>query len=277
MGDPIGHSRSPLIHNHWFAAHGLNGTYVPLHVPVAGLEQALRALPALGFAGCNLTIPHKVIALGMVDSLDAEAARIGAVNCIVVRPDGLLHGLNTDAFGYMENLKQQAPGWAAAAAPAVVLGAGGAARAIVAGLVAQGAREVRVLNRSRAAAEALALACGPAVRVMDWNARNAALEGAGLLVNTTSLGMTGKAELDIALDALPRDAVVSDIVYAPLETPLLARARLRGHAVSDGLGMLLHQARPSFEAWFGVKVEVTPELRAKVVAALSFPVFPEVR
>jgi shikimate dehydrogenase len=268
MGDPVAQSRSPLIHNHWLAEHRFSGAYVPLHVPIEGLERALRALPALGFAGCNLTLPHKVKALAIIDSVDPAAARIGAVNCIVVRPDGTLHGLNTDSYGYIANLKQQAPDWVPSAAPAVVLGAGGAARAVVAGLVAEGVREVRLLNRTRTAAETLAQATGPAVRVLDWERRDAALDGAGLLVNTTSLGMTGKGELEISLEALPAASVVSDIVYAPLETPLLADARRRGNAISDGLGMLLHQARPSFAAWFGVTPEVTAELRAKAVASL---------
>ncbi len=268
MGDPVAHSRSPLIHNHWMAEHGLNGRYVPLHVRIERLETALRGLPALGFAGCNLTIPHKIKALDIVDSMTEAARAIGAVNCVVVREDGSLHGLNTDGYGYIANLKEQAPAWRPAAAPAVVLGAGGAARAVVAGLLAEGAPEVRIANRTRSTAEALAAAFGDRVCVVDWSDRSHALAGAGLLVNTTSLGMEKMPPLDIALDALPADATVSDIVYVPLETPLLAAARARGLAASDGLGMLLHQAVPSFAAWAGVTPRVTPELRAKAVASL---------
>jgi shikimate dehydrogenase len=269
MGDPVAHSRSPLIYNHWMEEHGILGRYVPLHVKIERLEMALRALPALGFAGCNLTIPHKIKAMGIVDSVTSEAKAIGAVNCIVVREDGALHGLNTDCLGYVANLKDQAPAWRPAAAPAVVLGSGGAARAVVSGLLTEGVPEIRLLNRTRDTAEALAEAFGPRVRVLDWDKRSDALAGAGLLVNTTSLGMGGKPPLEISLDALPADATVSDIVYTPLETALLAAARARGLAASDGLGMLLHQAVPSFAAWAGVTPTVTPALRAKAVASLT--------
>jgi shikimate dehydrogenase len=269
MGDPVAHSRSPLIYNHWMEERGLPGRYVPLHVRIERLETALRGLPALGFAGCNLTIPHKIKALGIVDSMTPEARAIGAVNCVVVREDGALHGLNTDGYGYIANLKEQAPQWRPSSAPAVVLGAGGAARAVVAGLLGEGAPEVRLMNRTQAAAEELADGFGPRVTVIDWKSRSDALAGAGLLVNTTSLGMDRKPPLEIVLDALSADATVSDIVYVPLETPLLAAARARGLAASDGLGMLLHQAVPSFAAWAGVTPSVTPELRAKAVASLA--------
>jgi shikimate dehydrogenase len=267
MGDPVAHSRSPLIYNHWMEERGIHGRYVPLHVRIERLETALRGLPALGFAGCNLTIPHKVKALDIVDSATPEARTVGAVNCVVVREDGSLHGLNTDGYGYIANLREQAPNWRSGA-PAVVLGAGGAARAVVAALLADGAEEIRLLNRTREGAEALAAANGPRVTVLSWAERPDALAGAGLLVNTTSLGMQKKPPLEIALDALPKDAVVSDIVYAPLETELLAAARARGLVVSDGLGMLLHQAVPSFAAWAGVTPVVTPALRAKAVESL---------
>jgi shikimate dehydrogenase len=269
MGDPVAHSRSPLIYNHWIEEHGLLGRYVPLHVKIERLETALRGLPALGFAGCNLTIPHKIKALAVVDSVTPEAKAIGAVNCIVVREDGSLHGLNTDGYGYIANLREQAPAWQAAAAPAVVLGAGGAARAVVAGLLGEDVPAIRLVNRTREAAEGLAASFGPRVTVIDWQQRSDALAGAGLLVNTTSLGMEKKPPLEIALDALPPDATVSDIVYAPLETALLAAARARGLAASDGLGMLLHQAVPSFRAWAGLTPTVTAALRAKAVASLQ--------
>jgi shikimate dehydrogenase len=269
IGDPVFHSRSPLIHNHWFAELGVPGAFMPIHVPIERLEDALRALPKLGFFGCNLTVPHKVKAMEIVDTVDPASARFGAVNCIVVEPDGALHGFNTDIFGYIENLKDQARSWVPSAAPAVVLGAGGAGRAIVQGLLDEGVQEVRLMNRTHALAEEVAAATGPRVKAVRWEERSDALAGAGLLVNTTSCGMTGKPSLEISLDALPISAVVSDIVYAPLETRLLAAGRARGNVLSDGLGMLLHQARPSFASWFGIDVQVTPELRAKAVASLS--------
>jgi shikimate dehydrogenase len=269
MGDPVAHSRSPLIHNHWMEEHGLNGRYVLLHVRIDRLEAALRGLPALGFAGCSLTLPHKIKALAFLDHVTPEALAIGAVNCIVVQEDGSLRGLNTDVYGYIANLREQAPDWRQGAAPAVVLGAGGAARAVIAGLLGEGVPKVRLANRTRAAADELAGVFDARVQVVDWSERSEALDGAGLLVNTTSLGMAGKPPLDIALDALPAGATVSDIVYVPLETPLLAAARQRSLAVSDGLGMLLHQAVPSFAAWTGVTPAVTPALRSKAVASLA--------
>ncbi len=268
MGWPIMHSRSPRLHNYWLAHYGLTGFYAPLAIPAAGLEAALRALPALGFAGCNLTIPHKEAALRIVDEASPLARRIGAVNCVVVRADGSLEGRNYDAFGFMASLRERAPDLRFDAGPAVVIGAGGASRAILAGLIDEGAPEIRLINRSPARAQALAEEFGAPVRALPWEARAQALEGAAILVNTTSQGMVGEAPLDLALDALPVGALVVDIVYAPLETPLLARARARGNRTVDGLGMLLHQGRPAFEAWFGVDPQVTPELRAMIEATL---------
>ncbi len=266
MGSPIMHSRSPLIHNHWLAEHGLAGHYAPLLVAPEGLEAALRALHPLGFSGVNLTIPLKEEALSIVDRIDPLAQSIGAINCVVVAPDGMLDGYNYDAFGFLASLREQAPGWRADSGPAAVLGAGGAARAVLAGLLSEGAPEIRITNRTFKRAQALAAEFGAKVTAVDWRERAAALEGAALLVNTTSMGMTGQPPLDIALDALPAHALVSDIVYAPLETDLLARARARGLIGVDGLGMLLHQARPAFERWFGILPDVTAQLRAKVEA-----------
>ena len=268
MGWPIMHSRSPKLHGYWLDHYGLAGAYVPLAIKAEGLEAALRALPALGFAGCNLTIPHKEAALGIVDAASPLARRIGAVNCIVVRADGSLEGRNYDAFGFTESLRERVPDLHFDAGPAVVIGAGGASRAILAGLMDEGVPEIRLINRSPARAQALAAEFGGPVRVVPWEARAQALEGAAILVNTTSQGMVGEAPLDLALDALPLSALVVDIVYVPLETPLLASARARGHRVVDGLGMLLHQARPAFEAWFGIDPQVTPELRALIEATL---------
>jgi shikimate dehydrogenase len=267
MGWPIGHSLSPRLHGYWLRRYGVDGAYVPLAVAPERLEQALRALPALGFRGANLTIPHKERALAVIDRVSSTARRIGAVNTVTVEADGRLAGDNSDAFGFLENLAERVTGWRAETGPAVVLGAGGAARAIAVALLDAGAREVRLVNRTRSRAEALAGALGEGVQVLDWQARNLALDGAALLVNTTSLGMAHQPPLEITVDALPQSAVVTDIVYAPLETPLLAAARARGHPVVDGLGMLLHQGRPGFRAWFGIDPEVTTELRRVMLGA----------
>jgi shikimate dehydrogenase len=272
MGWPVAHSRSPLIHSHWIAQYGLRGAYVPLPVRPDTLEQALRALPALGFAGCNLTIPHKIAAIGIVDELEPLARRIGAANTIVVQADGSLLGRNTDAFGFIANLREAQPEWRADAAPAVVLGAGGAARAVLAGLLDAGAAEVRICNRTLETAQQLAYdfaGWGKAqLHVIPWTDRHSALEGAALLVNTTSQGMQGQTPLDIQLDALTATALVTDIVYSPLQTPLLQAAAARGNPTAQGLGMLIHQARPAFEAWFGVLPQTTPALWAAVIATL---------
>jgi shikimate dehydrogenase len=266
MGFPVMHSRSPKLHNYWLAQHGLTGTYLPLAIKADGLRAALRALPALGFAGCNLTIPHKVAALDMVDRVDPLARRIGAMNCVVVAPDGSLEGQNHDAFGYIESIREAQPGWRADAGPIVVIGAGGGARAVLVSLVDQGAREIRLVNRTPARAQSLERELGGPIRALAWKDREAALEDAAMLINTTSQGMVGERPLELALDALPVTALVSDIIYIPRETPLLAAARKRGNPTVNGLGMLLHQARPAFRAWFGIMPEVTPELRAIIEA-----------
>jgi shikimate dehydrogenase len=268
IGWPIAHSRSPVLHGYWLRHHGITGAYLPLAVRPDRLEAALRGLPALGFAGCNVTIPHKEAALRLMDRLDPAAERIGAVNLVVAQPDGALHGFNTDGEGWIESLRETWPSWQAASGPAVVLGAGGGAHAVVATLAAAGAPEIRLLNRDGGRARALADRIGAPVLVLPWAERAAALAGSALLVNTTSLGMTGQPPLDLPLDALPPEAVVSDIVYVPRETALLAAARRRGNPVAEGLGMLLHQARPSFAAFFGVRPDVTPELRRLIEATL---------
>lgn len=267
MGWPVGHSRSPRLHGYWLDRHGIDGAYVPLAVRPEDLEPALRALPRLGFRGCNLTVPHKEAAMAIVDRVDAAAARIGAMNTVVVEADGTLSGSNTDAPGFIANLRQGAPSLTLDGATAVVIGAGGAARAVIVGLIDAGVATIRLANRSADRARILAEAFGSVVQLVDWSRRADALEGAGLLVNSTSLGMVGEPPLDLALDALPETATVTDIVYAPLETALLAQARGRGNVVVDGLGMLLHQAVPGFAAWFGTTPEVTAELRAHVLGA----------
>lgn len=268
MGWPVKHSRSPRLHGFWLRSHGIDGAYVPLAVRPDKLAVALRALPALGFAGVNLTVPHKEAGAALVDRVDEVAKRIGAVNTVVVEADGTLHGSNTDAYGFLASLRAAAPAWRPSAGPAVVLGAGGAARAVVVALLDAGVPELRVVNRTRARAEALAGSFGGRISTCEWGGWRDALADAAVLVNTTSLGMTGQPPLAIDLQALPPRAVVNDIVYVPLETPLLAAARRRGNIAVDGLGMLLHQARPGFRAWFGTDPAVTPELRAYVGADL---------
>ncbi len=267
MGWPVAHSRSPILHNHWIAEHGLRGAYVLLPVEPEKIEQALRALPVLGFAGCNLTIPHKVAAMSIVDHLEPLAQRIGAANTIVVGTDGSLTGRNTDAFGFIQSLRDAHPAWCADTGPACVIGAGGAARAVIAGLLAEGAIEIRLSNRSDGKAMDMAEEFGPSVKAVPWAERHAALEGAALLVNTTNQGMHGQAALELRLDALPVTALVSDIVYVPLETPLLVAAQARGNPTVNGLGMLLNQARPAFEAWFGPLPAISPALMGKVLAS----------
>ncbi len=269
MGWPVAHSRSPALHGYWLKEHGIDGAYVPMAVRPENLRRALQALPVLGFAGCNLTIPHKEDAMRAVDEYEPSAKRAGSVNTIVVRADGTIIGSSTDGYGFLAALRASLTGFNAAAGPAVVLGAGGAARAIVAALIDDGAREIRLVNRTPERAARLAKALGGEVRGVAWEARAEALTGARLLVNATSLGMEGQPALELPLDALPRDAVVNDIVYVPLETALLAAARRRGNPCVDGLGMLLHQARPGFQAWFGVKPEVTAGLRDAVLATLA--------
>lgn len=269
MGWPIAHSRSPRIHHYWLARHGLRGAYVPFAVEPGKLEAALRALPPLGFAGCNLTIPHKERALAIMDRIDEEARRIGAVNCVIVEKDGTLTGRNHDAFGFVASLEEAAPDWRANAGAIVVIGAGGAARAVLAGVTGAGAKEIRLFNRTLERAQKLAHDFGPCVSAHKWEEREAGLAGAGLLVNATSLGMVGHGPLELSLGDLPLDALVADIVYAPLETALLADARARGNRAVDGLGMLIHQARPAFRDWFGIMPEATPELRALLIETLS--------
>ncbi|MBB6254878.1 shikimate dehydrogenase [Nitrospirillum iridis] len=264
MGWPVGHSRSPRLHGHWLAEYGIDGAYVPLAVPPDRIEQALRALPALGFVGCNVTVPHKEAAFRTVDWVDETARRMGAVNTVIVHADGTLEGRNTDGFGFIGNLKAGAPDWAATAGPAVIIGAGGAARSLVVALADAGVPEIRLVNRTLARARELVADLGGGIQcpitAMAWEERRDALSGAGLVANATTQGMAGQSPLDLDLEALPLDAVVTDIVYTPVDTPLLVAARARGNVTVDGRGMLLHQGRPGFEAWFGRAPVVTDAL-----------------
>jgi len=268
MGWPVMHSRSPMLHGYWMKTLNLAGAYLPLAIKPEGLEAALRALHPLGFAGCNLTIPHKIKAMEIVDEVDEVAKRIGAISCVVVRPDGSLFGSNNDCFGFIESIKAEIPGWRADAGPVVVLGAGGGSRAVCYGLIQEGAPEIRLINRSLGSAQAIAAEFGPKVHALPWEQREAALEGAAMVVNTTSQGMVGQAPLDIRLDALAPTALAADIIYTPLETPFLAEARQRGARTINGLGMLLHQARPAWKRWFDIEPTVTPELRELIERSL---------
>ncbi len=264
MGWPVAHSRSPRLHNFWLDQYGINGAYVPFPVEPSGLEAALRALPKLGISGVNVTVPHKEQAYRIVDETDDTAARIGAVNTITVTDDGNLTATNTDAFGFTEALRARAPDWSPASGAAVILGAGGASRAILVALQNLGVSEIRVVNRTLERAQALADELGAPLVAIPWADRETALGDAGLLINSTTLGMQGQPSLDLRLDDLPRTAVVNDIVYAPLYTKLLEAAEARGNAIVDGLEMLLHQARPGFHAWYGREPEVTDALRGFV-------------
>jgi len=264
MGWPVMHSRSPMMHNYWFKKHGLAGTYVPLAIRPEHLSAALRGLHPLGFAGVNVTIPHKQEAMKMVHEVDTLAKSIGAISCVVVRSDGSLAGTNNDCYGFIHAVRQEQPGWQADAGPVVVIGAGGGSRAVCYGLAQEGAREIRVVNRTLARAKGIAQEFGGPIKALPWERRHEVLEGAAMVVNTTSCGMVGQPALDIELDKLPRSALVADIIYIPLETPFLAAARKRGNSTINGLGMLLNQGRPAWKAWFGIEPEVTAELRAIV-------------
>lgn len=265
MGWPVAHSRSPLIHNHWIRQHQLSGAYGLFPVNPIDLEAAIRGLQALGLAGCNITIPHKVNAMACVDWIDPLARRMGAINTIVVQSDGALHGFNNDGFGFIQSLLESQPSWHANAGPIAVLGAGGAARGVVVSLLDAGATNIRLINRTHSKARELAQAFGPSVTTVKWEEREDALTDAALLVNTTNQGMHGEPALALRLNKLPVEALVCDAVYIPLETPLLQEARLRGNSTVNGLGMLLHQARPAFQAWFGVLPDVTHALYEEVI------------
>lgn len=268
MGWPVMHSRSPLMHNYWFKQTGLSGTYVFLPLEPSRLGSALRALPALNFVGANLTIPHKLQALEIVDEVSEAARKIGAISCVVVRKDGSLWGTNNDWLGFLGNLKATLPSWSGNRGPAVVLGAGGGARAVCHALLSEGVSELRLVNRTAEHSEKLAEDIGGPITLLPWEARHDAIDGAATIVNTTSLGMVGQPSLDIHLDALGADATAADIIYTPLETDFLKAARARGNPVVGGLGMLLHQGPPAWKLWFGLEPTVTPELRRMMEASI---------
>lgn len=264
VGRPVGHSRSPRLHRHWLAQHGIKGDYVALEVAEEDFSEVLRVLPRAGFRGVNVTIPHKRAALDIADGTSERARRIGAANLLVFE-EGRILADNTDGEGFVASLRQGAPGWNPAAGPATILGAGGAARAVVVALLDEGVPEVILANRTRETAEALRDDFGERLRVVDWREAGNAVEEGALVVNTTSLGMAGKPELRVPLDGLHPGQVVIDLVYAPLETRLLRESRAADAVAVDGLGMLLHQAVPAFERWFGVRPEVDEGLRVAVL------------
>ena len=266
IGSPIAHSRSPALHGYWLRRYGIKGFYIPMDVAQADLREALVTLPKLGFVGLNVTIPHKETVLSLADIVTDRAALIGAANTLIFRKDGKVFADNTDGSGFIANLRQEAPGWVPSAGPAVVFGAGGAARAIVAALIEVGVPEIRITNRTRARAEALRSDFGAKIHVHDWVQAGNILDDATTVVNTSALGMTGKPEFKVPLDALNPKALVTDLVYTPLRTSFLDQAEQVGCTVVDGLGMLLHQAAPGFERWFGTRPDVDAATRAAVLS-----------
>lgn len=266
IGHPIAHSKSPQVHGHWLKTLGLKGHYIPMDVAPKDLKKVIKALPKMGFVGANVTIPHKEQVMSLVHQVTDRATLIGAVNTLIFRADGKVIGDNTDGYGFIENLRQGAPDWRVDAGPAVVLGAGGAARAVVASLLDAGVPEILITNRTRVRAETLREEFGTRLTVIDWVKAGSAIENGATIVNTTSLGMAGKPELRVPLDGLSKQAVVTDLVYNPLETQLLAAAKDIGCVTVDGLGMLLHQAVPGFERWFGVRPTVDEAVRQAALA-----------
>lgn len=262
IGTPIAHSKSPQLHQHWLKTMGLKGFYIPMDVATEDLEATLKMLPKMGFVGVNITIPHKEKAMELADLITDRAILIGAANTLIFRKDGKIHADNTDGYGFIENLRQNAPDWQPKAGPAVVLGAGGAARAVVASLLDVGAPEILIANRTRIRAEKLKDDFGNRLRVVEWVQAGNILEEAATVVNTTSLGMMGKPEMRVPLDGLQKNTLVTDLVYAPLKTRLLRTAEEMGCVTVDGLGMLLHQAVPAFERWFGQRPVVDSATRA---------------
>lgn len=269
VGWPISHSLSPRLHSYWLQKYDLDGEYLAYEVKPEDLEGFIKTLPEKNITGLNLTVPHKEIVFPFLDDVDDIARKIGAVNTIIVR-DGRFYGTNTDGYGFLTNLMENAPEWSAKSGPAVVIGAGGAARAAIVSLLEAGVPEIRLINRTKSRAEKLGdIYEDSRIKICDWQDRSKSLSDVALLVNTTTLGMKGQPALDIDLTALPVSAVVYDIVYNPLETDLLKQAASRGNHCVDGLGMLLHQAAPAFQAWFGKKPTVDQPLRNHVLAGLT--------
>ena len=265
IGSPIAHSKSPALHTHWLKTLGITGHYIPIDVAQEDLEHIVKTLPKMGFVGVNVTVPYKEKVMDFADLVTDRAALIGSANTLIFRKDGKIHADNTDSYGFIQNLRQKAPDWDPKAGPAAILGAGGAARAVIAALVEVGVPEILISNRTKARAEKLKADFGKRLRVVDWVQAGNMLEEATTVINTTSLGMVGKPPLRVPLDGLQKGILVTDLVYAPLMTHLLNEANEAGCVTVDGLGMLLHQAVPAFERWFGVRPQVTDETRAAVL------------
>ena len=266
VGWPVAQSRSPVIQNFWLNQHGIPGRYVLLPVEGDQLERALRGMPVLAFRGCNVTMPHKQAVMALLDEVDPMARRIGAVNTVAVQQDGTLRGFNNDGVGFVQSVYDAKPDWRPDSGPILVLGAGGAARAVVVALLEQEAREIRIANRTLERAQQLAADIGGPISVLPWQDRNDAMEGAALVVNATDRGMVGKSALEISLARLPPATIVADLIYTPPETRFLAAARERGNLTVNGLGLLLNQAGLAFQAWFGVRPDISPELKQAVAA-----------
>lgn len=266
IGAPIAHSRSPQMHGHWLKTSGIKGFYIPMHVVAADLKQVLEVLPKMGYVGANVTLPHKEAVLHLASQVTDRARMIRAANTLTFQEDGTFIADNTDAYGFMENLRAGAPDWVPSHGPAAVIGAGGAARAVIVALLEAGVPQIRLSNRTRARADQLRADFGDKVAVVDWADAEAMIEGAAVVVNTTSLGMTGKPEMDVSLQALHRDSIVTDLVYTPLRTRFLDQAAQKGCLTVDGLGMLLHQGVPGFERWFGARPVVDEATRRAVLA-----------
>ena len=266
IGNPISHSLSPKLHGYWLDRYGIQGEYTAMQVLEPDLEATIRSLPGQGFVGLNVTLPHKVAVLEIADQVTDRATLIGAANTLTFKEDGRIIADNTDGYGFIANLRQGAPNWNPKAGPAMIFGAGGAARAIIVALADAGVPEIIISNRTRAKAEALRADFGARIRVVDWVQAGQALGDVNLLVNTTSLGMMGAADFKVSLDALRPDTTVTDIVYNPLRTPFLQAAEEIGCIAVDGLGMLLHQGVPGFERWFGQRPEVDEATRRAVLA-----------
>lgn len=265
IGSPVAHSRSPRLFAHWLESNDLQGHYIPMDIPEDKLVETIRLLPSLGFVGLNVTVPYKERVMEIADLVSDRATLIGAANTLILREDGRIHADNTDGYGFMQNLHQNAPEWDPSAGPATVFGAGGAARAVIASLLDVGVPQIRLTNRTRLRAESLREAFGKRVEVFDWVQAGNIIEGCATVVNTTALGMSGKPQLRVPLDALTPGMLVTDLVYTPLETRLLKEGRAQGCTTVDGLGMLLHQAVPGFERWFGKRPEVDETTRLAIL------------
>jgi len=271
IGSPIAHSQSPKLHGHWLKTYRIAGHYVPLDIGTDDLEDAIKLLPKMGFVTVNVTIPHKERILSIADLVTDRAALIGAANTLIFRKDGKVHADNTDGYGFIENIRQTLPDWLPSSGPAAVFGAGGAARAVLVSLLEVGVPEIRLTNRTRSRAEALRAEFGNKITVVDWVQAGNMVDGAVTVVNASSLGMTGKGEFRVPLDALSPSTLVTDIVYTPLKTKLLETAERIGCPTVDGLGMLLHQAVPGFEKWFGQRPVVDTSLRRLILDDLGEP------